>query len=60
MSFIPGDQVVVNEKCPYLADQSGTVTDPEYEGYVVVKMDNNDQLRCFLPEELQTEAGAQQ
>jgi hypothetical protein len=53
MSFQVDDQVIVNEKCPYLTDQSGTVTDTEYMGCVVVQMDNNGQMRCFLPEELQ-------
>lgn len=55
MSFQQGDEVVVNEKRPYLFEQSGVVTDPNDDGYVVVRMYNNDHLNCFLPEELQPE-----
>jgi hypothetical protein len=50
--FQSGDSVIVNAAFPYLADQSGAVQTPDYMGYVTVVMDNNDQLCCFLPEEL--------
>ena len=53
MSFQQGDEVVVNEKRPYLFEQSGVVTDPNDDGYVVVRMYNNDQLNDFEPSGLE-------
>ena len=55
-TFTVGDHVVVTETVPELAGETGTVTNPEYMGYVIIALDNPElqeqSLGCFLPEEL--------
>lgn len=53
--FQQGDRVIANENSP-LESQTGTVTDPEYIGHVIVELDDEElrsqALGCFLPDEL--------
>ena len=57
--FQQGDRVIANENAPFEAQigQSGTVTDPDYIGHVMVCLDDEElrsqALGCFLPEELE-------
>lgn len=53
--FEQGNRVTVNDTLSLLKGQEGTVTNPDYMGYIMVSMDNETlvgALGCFLAEEL--------
>lgn len=63
-AFTEGERVTITEVLPLLAGQMGTITNPDYMGYVMVYMDNPDLRQpgfgCFLPEELEKHSQAQE